>query len=175
MEAIFYDKPKTFGTYTRSDNAKLVFSRIPTFEFLIQRFTLPSVSLGSVKLQGRTGSFSRPGENLEYEKPLMLEIILDEEYRAMQEIWNWMTLIADPEIDPNRDFEKITSDARIVILNNEKSEEVGTITFKSCYPQSMSSLAYAHNDPNPGPLKFNATFDYSVFVPDFTKKTVCDI
>ena len=172
---LFYDKPQEFGTFTRSDNAKLVFARIPTFEFQIQRFSLPGIALGTVGLKGRTGSFSRPGENLEFEKPLNLEIILDENYRALQEIWNWLSLIADPEIDPQRDFEKIVSDARIVILNNEKTEEVGTFNFAHCYPIALGSLAYANNDPNPGNLKFNASFDYSTYKPDFNKKTVCDI
>lgn len=175
MDNIFYDKPKKFGSYARTDSAKLVFARIPTFEFLIQRFSLPGISLGTVQMNGRTGSFSRPGENLQFEKPLALEIILDEDYKSIQEIYNWMTMMANPELDVERDFEKIVSDARIVILNNEKTEEVGVFNFYDVYPISMSSLSYAHNDANPAPLKFNATFDYSIFKLDFSNKSVCDI
>lgn len=97
MQDIFYDKPKEFSSYTRADNAKLVFSRIPTFEFYIQRFSLPGITIGTVGLNSRTGAYSRPGENLQFEKPLNVEIILDENYKSLQEIYNWITSYADPD------------------------------------------------------------------------------
>lgn len=175
MESTLFDKPQKFGSYTRNENAKLVFSRIPTFEFYIQRFSLPGISIGTVQMSGRTGTYSRPGEILQFEKPLNLEIILDEDYRSLQEIYNWLIFFADPNLDPERDFDKIVSDARIVVLNNEKSEEVGSIHFLDVYPIGMSSLSYAHNDSSPAPLKFNASFDYSTYEINFDKKSICSV
>lgn len=172
-DTIFHDKPQSFSSYTRPDNAKLVFARIPTFEFLIQRFQLPGVSLGTVNFNGRTGTFSRPGENLNFEKPLNLEIILDEDYVAFQEIYNWLALMALHEDPVERNFEEITSDARIVVLNNDRDEEVGSFLFKDVYPIGISSISFAHNEPSPAPIKFNASFDYSIWVPDFSKKSIC--
>lgn len=172
-DSIFRDKPQQFSSYTREDNAKLVFARIPTFEFLIQRFTLPGISLGTVQLGGRTGAFSRPGEILSYEKPLNLEIILDENYIGFQEIYDWMELIGSDEDPIERDFQTITTDARIVITNNNRDEEVGSFLFKDVYPIGMSSISYGFSNGNPSPLKFNASFDYSIWKPDFSKNRIC--
>lgn len=172
-EHIFRDKPQQFSSYTKETNAKLVFARIPTFEFLIQRFSLPGVSLSTVQLSGRTGTFSRPGEMLSYEKPLNLEIILDEDYIGFQEVCSWLTLIANYEDPIERDFSSITSDARIVILNNNGDEEVGSFIFKDVYPIGISSISYSFTDSNPAPMKFSASFDYSVWEPDFNKKSIC--
>lgn len=93
----------------------------------------------------------------------------------MEEIYNWMNFFAAFEGDIERDFEKIVSDARIVVLNNEGSEEVCAIVFQDVYPISMSSLSYAFNDSGPTTIKFNAQFDYSVYKMDFSKTSICQI
>lgn len=174
MESVSVTKPTSYANFTQESNATVVFSKIPTFEFLIQRFSIPGISLGTVDLYGRTGMFSRPGEMLRFEKPLVLEIIMDEGYVAFQEILDWLELIAGSDDPVERDLSKYTTDARIVILDNN-GKGVGAVNFHHVYPTGISSIQYAITNSGVTYVKFSATFDYSIYKFDKGYESLCSV
>lgn len=160
------DKPTEFLNPSKTSNAKIVFAKIPHFEFLTQRFSLPAVNSNPANVSSPFVDYTRPGDKVQFQKPWTLEIILDEKYRSYAEIFSWfMSYVEYSNDSANRDFEDIVSDARIVLLDNE-AEEVGSILFQDVYPIGLSSISYVTTDSSYEYIKFNADFDYSAFRPE---------
>jgi hypothetical protein len=167
MDSITVNKPTSFQSFTRESNAKIVFSKIPTFEFLTQKFVIPGISASSVNIPMRSGIFNRPGDVLVFEKPWTIEILLDENYIAYLEIFKWIMSYASTDDDVERDFSKITTDAKVVVLDNN-NKEIGTFTFNDVYPIALGSIEFSTTSSNTDYMKFNAAFEYSNFIPTFT-------
>lgn len=167
-------RPTNFSSYTSEQNAKVIFGAIPTFEFLIQRFRIPGLNVPSIQMQGRTGNFSRPGEKIEFDKPWTLEIILDEHYIAYKELFKWINSYAGIEDDVERDFQKIVSDASVVVFDNNRNE-ILNFNFYNVFPLGISEIAFDTTASGHTYLKFNASFDYTHFEPVDNVKPICPV
>lgn len=156
------EKPSIFLNPAVSSTAKIVFSKIPNFEFLTQRFKTPGISSNVVNIATPYGSFNRPGDTIIFQKPWNLEIILDEKHLAYKEIYNWVLSYLNQDIDPERDFSKIVTDARIIVFDNINNL-AAIYRINDVYPISISEIGYAINNTGIEYIKFNVDFEYSTF------------
>lgn len=157
---------------------KLLLSRAPTVEFMVQRVTLPSLALSAVQQPSPFVKIPRPGDQLEFGQ-LTVTFKVNENLDNFLEIYNWMIALGKPEsFDQytlqNRPYKSadeqkdtVSSDITVTFLTSAMNGNV-EFTMRDCFPTNLSDLEVDSTVSDIEYITATATFA----VRDFTVKRI---
>ena len=109
---------------------------MPNVEFHVQGVEIPGVNLGIADVASPFVRIPLSG-NMTYDA-FSVTFKITENFESYNEVFNWMVSLGHPD-NLNPQYEKITSDASIAILNSSKRPNVN-IRFTDCLPISISPI-----------------------------------
>lgn len=129
---------------------KLLLSRAPTVEFMVQRVSLPSLTLPVAYQPNPFVTIPRPGDHLEFGE-LTVAFKVNENLDNYLEIYNWIIALGKPEnfdqytlqnrpyksLDEQKDT--VTSDITLTLLTSAMNGNV-EFTMRDCFPISLTDL-----------------------------------
>ena len=129
---------------------KFLLSRAPTVEYMVQRVTLPSLTLPIASQSTPFVRIPRPGDHLEFGE-LQVSFKVNENLDNYLEIFNWMVALGRPEkfsqyTLKDRPYEgtgeqkdTVVSDITLTFLTSAMN---GNIEFpmRACFPISLTDL-----------------------------------
>lgn len=153
----------------------LTIKKIPNVVFYCQTVNIPGITLNSLSRETALLNLKIPGNKLVYDK-LQLEFLVDEDFKAWTELYNWFKSIAAPktftdrnqltglqkQIDVNQKGYTYYSDATLTILSNLNNPQ-NRIVFTDIFPIALSSLNFDTKQGADSVLTASVTFDYSYF------------
>jgi hypothetical protein len=145
---------------------RVLIKRLPNVEFFTQRSMIPSISTTPVQQPTRFNPVFRTGDSVNFSN-LDLTFIVDEEMRNYTEIFDWIISSTLPENHDQfrtlqRSDEGLFSDITIIILNSKKNANI-EITYKKCFPISLSEISLNTTDSDVTYPEATATFQYDTF------------
>jgi hypothetical protein len=139
--------------------------RFPNLEFFAQGVTHPSLDLSPTVQNFRGTDAYFPGDKLIY-GDLTMEILIDEDMRVYQEIFDWMHQLVTTKINPN-DTRYGSRDHAIydisIIPLSSANNGVRNITYKGCFPISLGTVDFNANAGDAIPSITQVTFRFSQF------------
>jgi len=129
---------------------KLLLSRAPTVEFMVQRVTLPSLTLPATTQPTPFVRIPRPGDHLDFGE-LSVTFKLNENLDNYLEIYNWLIALGKPEkfsqyTLKDRPYEgtgeqkdTVASDITLTFLTSAMNGNV-EFTMRDCFPISLTDL-----------------------------------
>lgn len=146
--------------------------RLPNVEFFTQRTQLPGVSANPIEKPTPFNMMYETPDKLRYDN-LNFSFIIDEKMSNYIEIHNWIKGITFPQ---NYDqFKAISeskegrfSDISVVILNSNKNPAIN-ITYKNCFPISLSEVTLDTTSPDLNYPEATATFQYDYYEIELVK------
>jgi hypothetical protein len=132
----------------------------------VQRTDLPGLSISGTQMYAGPMAevdFTVPGEKATFD-PLNLGIILDEDMRGWEEIFNWMmeAIKAPGKGGPKTQPIKLLTDATL-LLNNNKFRSNIAVRFHNLYPTNLGVVSFDYSLAPDTALTFDVTFNYSHF------------
>jgi hypothetical protein len=154
--------------------------KVPNVEYFTTAVNIPAISFtGDAELNSRYKSVSFMGDTMEF-SDLEITFLVNENLENYREIHNWMTGIGFPQNNfqfttavaedggtkPNSkqltNPSTLTSDATITILTNKNNPSI-RVSFKNCYPTSLSGLQYTTQLTDTEQLSATVTFKYDLY------------
>lgn len=123
--------------------------RLSNLVFFVQSVNLPSITLTQSNIPTPFTQVNIPGNQLEY-GDLSLTLIMDEDFQAWFELYNWMNALGNPNSYDKRGsltetpgrINSVTSDAALIVKTNANNPNI-IIDFKDIFPTSISDLTFA--------------------------------
>lgn len=154
---------------------KLSFERLPEVTFFCQSINLPGLSTSEVAQNTPFVDLYSPGDKLVYE-PLQLSFLVDEDYRSWFSVHDWIRGLTFPEnfaeYDNLKNYSRFPakeikgtpqfSDAVLTVYTNQNNPNL-RITFKDCFPTSVSGLTFSTQNSADNIFAADATFRFSYF------------
>ena len=140
---------------------KFTMQRIPTVTYFCQSANIPSVSLSPIDQTNFFAPVRHPSA-FRFDD-LSISFVVDEEMKNWLEIYNWMRSASNAE--DFKDFEtpdQHLSDATLVITNSAMRGKL-IVSFRDCFPSSLSGLDFSSAVTDPEPLTATTTFSYSTY------------
>ena len=143
---------------------KMVFTKpeLKGLEFYLQSVDLPTVSVGEANLPTPKLNIMRGGDKLMYD-PFTASVLCDEKMDNFAAIYKWLndTVNTDSPYD-------LVCDVSLIVLNSNNNA-TRTVTFKNCYPNSMSGIAFDVGQTEVQYASFTVTFRYDYYdvTPEF--------
>jgi hypothetical protein len=145
---------------------RVTIKRLPNVEFFTQRSMIPSISTTPVVQPTRFNPVYRTGDQVNFSN-LDLTFIVDEDLKNYTEIFEWMISSAFPE--NHNQFKQIAnseeglfSDISVIIMNSKKNSNI-EVSYKSCFPISLSDIQLNTTDQDVTYPEVTATFQYDTF------------
>ena len=139
--------------------------RFPNLEFFAQGITHPSLDISPAVQNYRRADVYFPGDKLVY-GDLTAEILIDEDMRVYQEIYNWMLQLASKKLNTNDKRYGIEDHAiydMSIIPLSSANNGVRNITYKGCFPISLGTIDFNANAGDAIPSITSVTFRFSTF------------
>lgn len=147
------------------------------FKVIINRKNFPalewfaqSVDHPSVGLQQATSSYSRinevplPGDKLDFSE-VTINIILDEELQAYQEVFGWMNRLVNTKYVPTTERSTLLPssehDMTLMILNSANTKQVSFI-YRNAFPVNIGNLSMGA-EAEASPILMPVSFQYTYF------------
>ena len=141
--------------------------RFPNLEYFVQSVSHPSVDVPSA-----AGSYSRisqldqTGDKLEF-GTVTLQIMLDEEMAAYNELYTWMKRLVEEKHVPAAEATRTQTlssehDITLLILNSSNNQQK-RITYNSAFPISLGEIQLESTATEPTPISVPVTFRYTYF------------
>ena len=175
--------------YADPTKFKFTSTKLPRVEFNCIQANIPGVSLAELTQPTRLMPIRIPGNDLTFED-LTISFIVDEDLTNYRSVHDWMAglsqidsddkyreLIADgqdrmPRSQQNNstDAGRVTSatpdgaifaDSKMIILS-ARNIPIVEITFRDCYPKSLSALEYNQNATDVEYLTASVSFGYKL-------------
>lgn len=140
-----------------------VLERIPQAIFRVTAASVPAINVPPAPAGYPGASQSFPGTFTEFDD-LTIEILVDENLEAYEEIYRWMVKqrFAENQV-PKSDLDKpYVSDGVLTTMTNASNPN-RVFKFKSLFPIAMSALSFDTSVASPEPVKCTVTFKYSYF------------
>jgi hypothetical protein len=155
-------RPSTHN-YLSSNFFRLSIGRAPTIAYFAQQVSVPSISLLPLE-QPTTVSMpvKIPGNRYEF-APLVVQFLLDEELRGWNEVYSWITTIANFKSTENSVPHKDRTSNIILYLTNSSYKEKFQFTFVGAYPDTLSDIPLSIQNTDNVPLIGRASFRYSYY------------
>lgn len=141
---------------------KFTLARLPKTNFMIQRATLPGLSLSSINQPTPFHTPKRTGHTLSYGE-MSITFKIDEDIENYKEIYDWMYGLGFPA--STDDYKNLVtseygdySDGNLIVMSSQKNPSV-IFSFENMFPTSLS------------PIEFDTTQDDVTYVDctvDFT-------
>jgi hypothetical protein len=140
--------------------------RLPNVEFFTQRSMIPSISTTPIQQPTRFNPVFRTPDNVNFSN-LDLTFIVDEDLKNYTEIFDWMIASAFPENhDQFRQIKQseagLFSDISVIIMNSKKNSNI-EVSYKNCFPISLSDIQLNTTDQDVTYPEAVATFQYDTF------------
>ena len=122
---------------------KFTCTAIPNVEFFCQSANVPGVSLSPVEVPTPHKPHYVAGDRLEYEE-LSVRIIIDEDMKNWQEIYNWIKGLTAPEIFTQYEVQEKKGINTQGVLHILTSSNVANLEFhfEGMFPMSISGLQF---------------------------------
>jgi len=163
------NKQPTNTSFLQPTKFQLTFTRMPNITYFCQTFNLPGISMSEIVHNTPFVDLYVHGDKVQYE-PLDLTFMVDEDLRGWLEIHDWITGLTFPKnfdqyrrlVKDNEDYGGTVSDAVMTLISNKNTPNI-RITFKDCFPTSVSSIAFDYTMDASMTLTSSATFRYNYF------------
>lgn len=136
----------------------------PYLRYFCQNANLPGVNVGFAKQATPLSTVYRAGDKIEY-AILVLEILLDEDLRVWESIYNWMRGYSFPEnFQEYTDQKKkgIYCDATLLALKNSNLRNVN-IKYINCFPIDLAGINFDTTTNADTIMTTKVTFRYDYF------------
>lgn len=140
---------------------RVTISKLPNVEFFTQQTSIPNISTSPIMVPTRFNKTFRTGDEVEFSN-LDLTFIVDEQMENYREIFNWIISSSFPESHEQFSSESLHSDISVLILNSKKNANIN-ITYKNCFPISLSDIQLNTTDSDLVYPQVTATFQYDTF------------
>jgi hypothetical protein len=145
---------------------KILIKRLPNVEFFTQRAMVPSISTSPVQQPTRFNPIFTTPDQVNFSN-LDISFIIDEQMSNYREIFNWivsttMTENHDRFSRLKKSQDGLFSDISVIILNSKKNPNI-EVTYKNCFPISLSDVQLNTTDSDITYPEATATFQYDTF------------
>jgi len=145
------------NAYTR--NYEFNFGFIPETTFEITSCPLPAISMGVAIQPSPYHDIKIPGDKAEFD-PLIIEFIVDEEFKSYLEILNWIQTMRTIGRNPGA-IKDVVSDAHLRILSNNHIP-ISTFRFEGVFPSLLGEIQFSTQDGTEVQV-CSASFQYTDF------------
>ena len=153
---------------------KFLIERIPTVEFFCQTVNIPEISIGSRQIETRVKAYDTPGDKMTF-GDLQLTFMINENMDNYYEIYKWLKGMTNPKheeefanylrgvYEPGRptDYQKITTDARLLVLDSNFNT-ITTTVFMDVFPVSLSGVRFSADPTDIDYVTEDVTFQYTL-------------
>ena len=138
-------------------------SRLPNVQFFTQQTSIPGLSTSPVMVPTRFNKTYRAADEVEFSN-LDLTFIVDEQMNNYREIFDWIIAASFPEshVQHQTISENLYSDISVLILNSKKNANIN-ITYKNCFPISLSEIQLSTVESDVVYPQVTASFQYDSF------------
>lgn len=131
-------------------------------EYFVQSVNLPGVSTNAVEVPFRQyTSIPRVADSFTFDA-LDLNIVMDEDMKTYQELFNWMTRNVRNNQKGNEDPDFTYGDITILIMTS-KNNINKTVKFYDAFPIAIGGINMETTQGSEQVINFSATFRYSRF------------
>ena len=129
---------------------KFILSRAPTIEFMVQRVTLPTLTLPVAYQPNPFVNIPKPGDHLEFGE-MTVTFKVNENLNNYLEIYNWMIALGKPESfnqytlkdrqskATGQQMDTVYSDITLTFLTSAMNGNL-EFTMRDCFPVSLTDL-----------------------------------
>ena len=153
---------------------KFLIERLPTVEFFCQTVNIPEISIGNRTIETRVKAYDTPGDKMTF-GDLNLTFMINENMDNYYEIYKWLKGMTNPKheeefanylrgvYEPGRttDYAKITTDARLLVLDSNFNTITTTI-FMDVFPVSLSGVRFSADPTDIDYVTADVTFQYTL-------------
>jgi hypothetical protein len=145
---------------------KVVINRLPNVQFFTQRAMIPSISTTPVEQPTRFNPVFQTPDRVNFSS-FDLTFIVDEAMNNYMEVFNWILSTTSFESsDRYRQLKAsqagLFSDISVIILNSKKNPNI-EISYKNCFPFSLSDIQLNTTDSDVTYPESTASFQYDTF------------
>jgi phosphoribosyl 1,2-cyclic phosphodiesterase len=156
------------ANYLQPNGYKVVIDRqrFKNIEFFAQTVQHPTISIPAVDVPFRRTIVAEPGNTATFSE-LNIDVIIDEEMKVYEEIYNWMTSMlsynVQPELANNRtpDF-KLSYDMTLSILTSQNNAN-RRIRYKDAFPTSLGGIQFTSSTGDIQYIVMPVSFSFSTF------------
>ncbi len=145
---------------------KILIKRLPNVEFFTQRVAIPSISTTPVQQPTRFNPVFTTPDVVNFSN-LDMTFIVDEAMKNYMEIFNW--IISTANVESHDRFRRLKSspeglfsDISVIILNSKKNPNI-EVSYKSCFPISLSDIQMNTTDTDVTYPEATVSFQYDTF------------
>ena len=164
---------------------KFIIGRTPNVDFFCQSASIPQVEIGVRDIQTPVKDYSLPGDKMTV-GDLNLRFLVNEDLDNYYEIYRWLKGLTNPKHQKNfqkyiasvdekgrsEDYEKMMSDARLLILNSNYNS-ISIVNFYNIFPTSLTTLEFDASVTDVNYLTADVNFKYTLYeITDKNGKTV---
>ena len=154
---------------------KFLLSRAPHVDYFCQSASIPEVSVGVRDIQTPVKDYQIPGDKMTF-GDLSLKFLVNEDLDNYYEIYKWLKGLTNPKHQKNfqkyiatvneagrtSDFEKMMSDARLLILNSNYNS-ISTVNFYNIFPTSLTTLEFDASATDVNYFTADVNFKYTLY------------
>ena len=154
---------------------KFVIGRTPNVDYFCQSASIPPVEIGTKEIQTPIKDYTIPGDKMTF-GDLNLRFLVNEDLDNYYEIYRWLKGLTSPKHQKNfrtylasvdekgrpDEFDKMMSDARLLILNSNYNV-ISTINFYNIFPTSLTTLEFDSSATDINYLTADVNFKYTLY------------
>ena len=164
---------------------KFIIGRTPNVDYFCQSAAIPQVEIGVREITTPVKEYSLPGDKMTF-GDLSLRFLVNEDLDNYYEIFKWLKGLTNPKHQKNfqkylatvdergrtTEFDKMMSDARLLILNSNYNT-ISIINFLNIFPTSLTTLEFDASATDVNYLTADVNFKYTLYeITDKNGKTV---
>ena len=156
------------ANYLQPNGYKFVVDRqrFKNIEFFAQVVNHPSLSIPNVDVPFRRAPVSLPGDTASFSE-LSVDVIIDEEMKVYEELYNWMTSMLSYKMQPElansrRPDYKLNYDMTLSILTSQNNAN-RRIRYKDAFPTMLGNVAFTTTTSDIQYIVMPVTFSFSTF------------
>ena len=160
LRSVIQREPQTLNVL-QPNEFRVVFHRIPHIVYFCQKANIPGISLNEFQQPSPFATpIRRPGGQITYEN-FEIDFMVAEDMENWKQLHDWVTSIP-PTVDfSNAKKEKdYYSDATLLIMNSV-SKPFFAVTFRNCFPISLSNIELLTTVNDIVPVACSASFGYT--------------
>ena len=138
--------------YADPTKFKFTSTKLPKVEFNTIQANVPGITLTELTQPTRLMPVRIPGNDLTFED-LTITFVVDENLINYRSVHDWMTALSQVDSDDKY--------RRLIVLSG-RNIPIVEITFRDCYPKSLSALDYNQQATDIEYLTATATFGYKL-------------
>ena len=154
---------------------KFIIGRPPNVDYFTQSASIPQVEIGVREITTPVKEYSLPGDKMTF-GDLNLRFLVNEDLDNYYEIFKWLKGLTNPKHQKNfqrylasvdergrvTEFDKMMSDARLLILNSNYNT-ISIINFFNIFPTSLTTLEFDASATDVNYLTADVNFKYTMY------------